>query len=340
LSTVARNAKVDLCIQLSAVLQQVRRTIRRHALCPPGSRVLVGLSGGSDSVALTLLLRALSEHGGFSLVTLAHINHQLRPEAGRDEQFCRDFAARIDVPLRVEAVDVRSYAASQRLSVEDAARRLRYESLRRCAVEAQADRVAVGHTRDDQAETFLLKLIRGAGMTGLGGIYPRRGEVIRPLLDVSRADLRDYLEGAGQSWVEDDTNADLKNPRNRIRHRVLPELNLAAGADTTYAIARAARLVRDDAQWLDELADRRFDVLTREGPHGLDIDVAALDEEPPAVQRRVLLRGLRMVAAGREIGFEHVESALGVAAGLSAGADVPGGRVELRPGKLVLLKRE
>lgn len=324
---------------MTSLLQQVRRTIRRHALCPPGSRVLVGLSGGSDSVALAFLLRDLSEHGGFSVVGLAHVNHQLRPEAVRDEQFCRELAVRLDLPIHVESVDVRSYAASQRLSIEDAARRLRYESLRRCAVEIRADRVAVGHTRDDQAETFLLKLIRGAGMTGLAGVYPRRGEVIRPLLEVSREDLRDYLRGSGQRWVEDDTNTDLENPRNRIRHRVLPELNLAAGADTRSAIARAAGLAREDSQWLDELGESRFEILVRKAPQGLEIDAAALDEEPPPVQRRILLQGLRMVASGREIGLDHVEAALGVAAGLSGGTDVPGGRVELRRGKLVLLKK-
>jgi tRNA(Ile)-lysidine synthase len=301
--------------------------------------VLAGISGGSDSVALARLLLELSEHGGFSVVALAHVNHQLRPEAGRDEQFCREFAARLSLPLHVEAVDVRQYAASQRLSIEDAARRLRYESLRRCALEMRADRVAVGHTRDDQAETFLLKLIRGAGMTGLGGVYPQRGEVIRPLLDVSREELREYLRSAGQAWVEDDTNADLKNPRNRIRHRVLPELNLVAAADTSHAIARAAGLAREDSRWLNELADRRFDALVREVAQGLEIDAAALDEEPPPVQRRLLLRGLRSLAAGREIGLEHVESALGVAAGLTGRTDVPGGRVELRRGKLVLLRK-
>jgi len=324
---------------VTALQQKVRRTIRRHGLCSPGSRVLVGLSGGSDSVALTLLLTDLAEYGQFTVSGVAHLNHGLRDSAARDEQFCREFAAQITVPIHVETVDVRAYAASQRLGIEDAARRLRYEYLRRCAVEIRADRVAVGHTRDDQAETFLLKLIRGAGMTGLGAIYPQRGDVIRPLLDVSRAELRAYLAGSGQTWVEDDTNADLKNPRNRIRHRVLPELNQTAGADTTYAIARAAGLARDDGQWLDDLADRRFNALAREAPHGLDIDAAALDEEPPPVQRRVLLKGLRVVGDGREIGLEHVESALGVAAGLAAGADVPGGRVELRRGKLVLLQQ-
>ncbi len=324
---------------MTSLLQQVRRTIRRHALCPPGSRVLIGLSGGSDSVALVFLLRELSEHGGFSVLAAAHVNHHLRPESSRDEQFCRELAARLGLPLTVESVDVRSYATSQRLSIEDAARRLRYESLHRCAIDIRADRVAVGHTRDDQAETFLLKLIRGAGMTGLGGIYPQRGDVIRPLLDVSREELREYLRAMGQSWVEDVTNADLKNPRNRIRHRVLPELNQAAGADTSTAIARAAGLAREDSQWLDNLADGRFASIVKEGPHGLEIEAAALDDEPPPVQRRILLKGLRIVADGREIGLEHVESALGVAAGLSGGSDVPGARVELRRGKLVLLRR-
>jgi tRNA(Ile)-lysidine synthase len=290
-------------------------------------------------VALAVILRELSEHGGFSVVALAHVNHQLRATAARDEDFCRGLADRLGLPLQIESVDVRSYAASQRLSIEDAARRLRYECLRRQAVDVHADRVAVGHTRDDQAETFLLKLIRGAGMAGLGGVYPQRGEIVRPLLEVSRSELRDYLTSIGHSWVEDESNADLGNPRNRIRHRVLPELNLAAGADTSTAIARAAGLARDDGQWLDELSESRFDALVREGPNGVEIDAAALDEQPSPVQRRILLKALRMVATGHEIGLDHVDAALGVAAGLTGGADLPGGRVELRRGKLVLSSR-
>jgi tRNA(Ile)-lysidine synthase len=297
---------------------------------------LIGISGGSDSVALAVALRELSEHGGFSVVALAHVNHRLRSTATRDEDFCRAFAERLGLPILVEAMDVQAYAVSQRLSVEDAARRLRYDCLRRGAIEVSADRVAVGHTRDDQAETFLLKLIRGAGLTGLGGIYPQRGDVIRPLLEVSRSELRDYLVSRGERWVEDETNDDLKNPRNRIRHRVLPELNLAAGADTSSAIARAAGLVREDGQWLDELSNSRFEALVRPCAHGLEIDAAALDDEPAPIQRRILLRALRMLATDREIGLDHVEAALGVAAGLSGGADLPGGRAELRRGKLVL----
>ena len=318
--------------------QEIRRTIRRHGLCPVGTRVLIGLSGGSDSVALVHLLQELAEDGQFSVVALAHLNHRLRCTAARDEQFCRDLAARVGLPITVESVDVASYAQTQRLSLEDAARRLRYDFLRRAAESAAADRIAVGHTRDDQAETFLLKLIRGAGLTGLGGIYPRRGNVVRPLLDVGRADLRRYLESRGQAWVEDETNANLENPRNRIRHRVLPELDLAGGTSSNPAIARAAAIIREDGQWLDELGSRRFDALVVRRETGLEIDVSGLMAEPLPLRRRIVLKALRLAAPNREIGSDHVEAALEVAAAQSAGVDVPGARVELRRGKVVLLR--
>jgi tRNA(Ile)-lysidine synthase len=285
-----------------------------------------------------LLLQELAEQDGFTVVSLAHLNHRLRCTATRDEQFCRELAERVGLPIVVESIDVRAYAQAQRLSVEDAARRLRYDFLHRAAESVSADRIAVGHTRDDQAETFLLKLIRGAGLTGLSGIYPRRDNVVRPLIEVGRADLRRYLESRGQTWVEDETNDDLENPRNRIRHRVLPEMDLAGNASSTPAIARAAAIVREDGQWLDELAARKFEVLVVKRNTGLEIDAVGLMAEPLPLRRRIVLEALRLAAPNREIGFEHVESALEVATGESAGADVPGARVELRRGKMVLLR--
>jgi tRNA(Ile)-lysidine synthase len=283
-----------------------------------------------------LLLQELAAQDGFTIVALAHLNHRLRCTAARDERFCRDLAERVGLPLIAESIDVDSYAQTQRLSVEDAARRLRYDFLHRAAEAMSAERIAVGQTRDDQAETFLLKLIRGAGLTGLAGIYPRRDMVIRPLLDVGRAELRQYLESRGQSWVEDETNDDLENPRNRIRHKVLPELELVGNVSSTPAIARAAAIVREDGQWLDELSDRRFDALVARSNDGVEIDVSGLMAEPPPIRRRVVLAALRLTAPNREIGFDHVESALEVASGESGGVDVPGARVELRRGKMVL----
>jgi tRNA(Ile)-lysidine synthase len=321
---------------VSALLQQVRRTVDRYGLCPPGSRVLIGVSGGSDSVALTLLMRDLARHGRFDVVSLAHLNHRLRPTADRDEAFCRELAGRLGMPLAVDVTDVAGLAAAEGLSIEQAARQARYAFLRQAAASAQADRIAVGHTRDDQAETFLLKLMRGAGATGLGGVYPRKGEVIRPLLDTTRAHLRAYLTAAGQAWMEDETNADLANPRNRVRHRVLPELDLAYGGPTRASIARAADLAREDAEWLDALATQRYSELARASAGRVAIPRAALEAEPMPLRRRILLEALRLGGGGREVGLVHVDAGLQVLEGLASGADVPAGRWELSGTDLVL----
>ena len=313
--------------------------MRRHALVPPGARVLVGLSGGSDSVALTRLLLDLAEYGEFTVVGLAHLNHRLRASAERDESFCRHFAQRLGLLIIVEAAEVRPYSQSHGLSIEDAARRLRYAFLDRVAADIGADRIAVGHTQDDQAETFLLKLMRGAGLTGLAGIYPRRGAVIRPLLDVADVDLQAYLASQGEEWVEDESNDDLDNPRNRVRHRILPELDRAAGGSTHSAISRAAALIREDGQWLDELSDERFRTLAVETEAGLELAVRSLAELPPPVLRRVLLKAMRAAAGDREVGLEHVEAVAALLSGTHGGVDVPGSRVELRGGKLVVLQQ-
>jgi tRNA(Ile)-lysidine synthase len=323
----------------SALHQQIRRFIQRHDLCPPGTRLLVALSGGSDSVALTLLLCDLSRNARFAVVGLAHLNHQLRASAARDEQFCRELAVRLKLPIVVEAVDVGGYAAAQHLSIEDAARRVRYDFLGRAAGAVAADRIAVGHTQDDQAETFLLKLMRGAGPSGLGGIYPRRDAVIRPLLDVSRAELRAFLREGHESWMEDETNADERHPRNRVRHRVIPELDRTYGGATRPSIARAAALIREDAEWLERVSDSRLAALSVAVPGGLHLDAAALRSEPGPIRRRVLLAALREVAAERAVCLGHIDAMDAVLDGLAAAADLPGARVELRREKLVLIQR-
>ena len=314
--------------------------MRRHELCPPGTRLLVALSGGSDSVALTFILRELAVNGGFTLVGLAHFNHHLRPTADRDEQFCRALAARLDLPTIVGGTDVKDYAASERIGIEEAARRARYAFLHRAAADLDADRIAVGHTRDDQAETFLLKLIRGAGLTGLGGIYPRREALVRPLLECSRAELREYLAGRNEAWVDDESNAELANPRNRIRHRVIPELDAAYGGPTSASIARAAALAREDGGWLDLVAESRFSELACVNGDEITFSAAQLASEPAPMQRRVLLKALREIAGVREVTLEHVEAAADILNGSSSGADLPSGRLELRRGKLVLHRKQ
>jgi tRNA(Ile)-lysidine synthase len=323
----------------TALHQRVLRTLRRGSLIPEGGRVLVGLSGGSDSVGLLLVLRDLAESGRFSVAGAAHFNHRARPTAERDEAFCRNLATRLDVSFSRDEADVASVAARDGLSFEECARQLRYGFLRRAARDIGATTIAVGHTVDDQAETFLLKLARGAGATGLGGVYPRRDAVVRPMLDVSRDEIRRWLRDMGQAWMDDESNADLRNPRNRVRHRVLPELDAAYGGPTRAQLARAADLIRADGECLDARANDRLRELARRCPERLELDAPALFAEPGPIRSRLLLAALREHAPGREIGLEHVESALEVLRGERRAADVPGSRVELRREVVVLFRQ-
>ena len=170
------------------IFDSTRRTIRRYGLLPAGSRVAVALSGGADSVGLLLVLREMAGDD-FHVAGAVHLNHQLRgAEADGDEAFCRDLCARLSVPIDVERVDVKEAAARDGVSIEHAAHTARHDFFRRAAVRLGASVVAVAHTKDDQAETFLLRLLRGAGPRGLSGMHPRSGIVVRPFLETRRAE--------------------------------------------------------------------------------------------------------------------------------------------------------
>ena len=225
----------------------VERTIRRHALLAGGETVLVAVSGGADSVALLHILRELAPTFRLTLHVL-HVDHGLRANAVRDTAFVRALGVRLGVPVDVAHVTLGPG------SVEAAAREARYAALEAWADRLGAERIAIGHSADDQAETVLMRLLDGAGVRGLAGIPPRRGRVIRPLIETRRQALRDELATAGLDWVEDETNRDPKFLRNRIRHELLPLLAASYATDVVPSLARAARRARETVDALDRAA--------------------------------------------------------------------------------------
>jgi tRNA(Ile)-lysidine synthase len=287
-------------------------TIQRHALLRRGARVVVALSGGSDSVALLRLLRELEQAGELTVAGVAHLNHGLRPEADEDERFCRAMADALGVPYRTEVADVRSRAERERTSIEDSGRRARYEFFERVADELGADAIATGHTKDDQAETFLLRLLRGAGPRGLAGIHARAGRIVRPLLDLSREDLRTYLTSIGQPFREDASNADVSIPRNRVRHELLPLLRERFSPAITDVLAREASIARQDEDRLQlEAIDlARSIVLRGETSETVEVDRSALVALHPAIAVRVARLALQELAPDRFVGFDHIERLL------------------------------
>ena len=320
----------------------LQRTLAAQPLFTPGSRVLVGVSGGADSMALVHLLAALGEEWRLTLVA-AYVDHGLRPEETPAERACVQAAAdRLGIGCETASIDVAGSARAQRISLEHAARELRYRALADIGRRLGCDWLAVGHTADDQVEEVLLRLLRGAGRKGLAGMQPRSGRVIRPLLGVRKAELLAYLADKGLDFCTDSSNTDRRFLRNRIRHHLLPLLETDYDAGVRRALAKtAANLSADEdllaslveAHWLEtvewqesSVAERPVVLLRRAPFRGLH----------PALQRRLVERLLWRV--GDTARYAHilavVQAALDGCTGselhLSRGLRVTVGRDALR----------
>jgi tRNA(Ile)-lysidine synthase len=322
------------------LIDRVRVFARRHELWRPGTRVIAALSGGADSVALVLVLRDLHVAGELTLDAAAHLHHAIRHgDADEDQEFCRVLCERFEVALVTDRVDVPALAARERVSIEVAARRARHTFFAQVRQARGADAVATAHTEDDQAETVLLRLVRGAGARGLAGIAPRRGHLIRPLLAVTRDELRGELVACGQRWREDVTNEDVAIPRNRVRHELLPYLAQHFNPSVTRALARFADLSRGDERWIEGVVEIQASraISARDGRVTLNVPIVA--EAPEALARRLARRALEMANPGHAYSVEEVELLLSVVHGEQGAAEISGLRVERFRNSEVLINR-
>ena len=282
-------------VPVLSLAQRVLSHIRRQELLNAGDRVGVAVSGGIDSVALLRLLLELRPELGIVL-SVVHFNHKLRgAESDADQEFVSNLARDYELEFYVDGEDVKQHSAEERVSVETSARELRYGFFRNLLGEGRTpdpqglkphpvaepdgtaeagafpnpthflDKIVTGHTLDDQAETVLMRIIRGAGLRGLGGIHPRifvedddgnpSGEIIRPLLGIRRRELEDYLESIGQSWREDSTNADSRFTRNRVRNLVVPLLEQEFNPAVAENLAELAEIARgEEDYWENEIS--------------------------------------------------------------------------------------
>ncbi len=330
-----------------------------------GTRVGVAVSGGADSVALLRLLHRLRDDLGITLAVV-HFDHALRgAESKADAAFVAELAGALQLEFLAEREDVGAEAARQGWNLEDAARRLRYAFFERVIGEGQATHIAVAHTADDQAETLLAHLIRGTGPTGLGGIYPVAGAMVRPLLGTRREILREYLRANGQTWREDSTNRDVRRTRARIREQLLPVLERDFSGAIVEHLSELARLAREEGNFWDAFVEDRVQAFARTDDEGVRIAVTALltpltlrtsSMENPApgkcnefgplrVLTERLIRRLYEVVRGnrRELGADHVEQVVQLASGSGSGhhVELPGGIIVRRSfGELIFSRSE
>jgi tRNA(Ile)-lysidine synthase len=309
--------------------QTVLGYIRKHELLKAGDRVGIAVSGGADSVALLRLLLELRKEIGI-ILSVVHFNHKLRgAESDKDERFVAELAHRQRFEMLCESGEVAACAAEKHLSLETAAREMRYRYFRQLLLAGRVNRIATGHTLDDQAETVLLKIVRGAGGRGLAGIYPQlsvdgsqltdsSASIIRPLLGTRRRELEAYLLGLGQSWREDKSNRDLRHMRNRVRHGILPRLERYLNPAVREAFAETAEIARSEEEYWDREIARVLPVVWRTAAGCGALGVSVLSDLPLALRRRVVRAASESL--GLRLDFAHVEAILALA---SESADAP-----------------
>ncbi len=317
--------------EVARVLRTATETARRHGMLPPGSTVLAAVSGGPDSICLLhtlVLLRRLLRIE----VACGHVDHGLRPASAADAAYVRRQAERLGVPFLSRAVAARPPRGA---SVEAWARAERYRLLDEMAAEVGAARIAVGHTRDDRAETVLLALIRGGGIEALTGMRPVRDHVVRPLLDVPRDQVEAFCRALSLRPRRDATNEDPAYLRSAIRGRVLPAIERATGREVRATLARTAALLAEDADLLAATAEAAAtEVLWRDG-EDVVLGAAALAALPAPVAGRIAVRAIREAGADPTArGADRVRSLASARPGTSVSV-APGlrglrGRAEVR----------
>jgi tRNA(Ile)-lysidine synthase len=326
------------------VLRTVKDTIARYAMFDQGDRVLVAVSGGSDSAALVHILHTIA--GDFSLkLAVAHLNHSLRgQESERDVAFVAGLAKKLDLAFFNDKRDVKAFQRRRRLSLEEAARRVRYEFFDDIAANQGFDKVALGHHSNDNAELVLMNLLRGSGPLGLTGIAAvRDSKIVRPLIHLKHAEILAYVSAKNLTFVTDTSNMDPVHRRNQIRHYLIPELKKSYNPAIVDSLNRLGEILQAEDQWMDQTLEPLYaETISDHGADGIRVDLSAITLHP-AVGRRIIRKAIWRVKQDlRRITFAHVEAVMDLAArSCSSGClDLPDGIRVIREATVLRIKKE
>ena len=292
-------------MQVHPVVKKVYNALKQYI--PQGANLLLAVSGGADSMSLADgVLQLVGE--GYCSAHVLHVEHGLRgEEALADAELVRKFCTEKGLAFTCVHVDVNGYAQSKKLSTEEAARKLRYVALEEKALELEADFILTAHHSDDQAETVLLKLLRGAGTEGLSGMQVRSGKILRPLLHLTREHLENYCALQNISYCYDSSNDDLHYTRNKIRRELLPYLEKNFNPAIKKAVVQSAGILQEDDDCLNQMAQEKFQALATRTEDGIVLNVRKWQAVPAALRKRIL-RQAYFLAGGKELGYRHTEA--------------------------------
>lgn len=294
------------------ILDQMMNTINEHQLITVGDKIVVAVSGGPDSVSLLYLLQDLRSKLGIELYG-AHLNHKIRGiEAQLDAQYVLNLCESLNIICFVKSIDVEAYGKEYQLTSEQAGRMLRYEFFEEVMKKVGASKIAVAHNKNDQAETVLMRLLRGAGMQGLSAIQHKRGAVIRPLLDVSRQEIEQYCSDKGLKPRVDQTNLTSIYHRNKVRRELIPYIEENYNPSVLDSLVKTANILKEDYDYLEKEAQTLYRSLVHfEKKDRLSFSIAALDKLHPAMKARMLRKaGEELLGKGELLSYRQVQNLL------------------------------
>lgn len=290
------------------MLDKVKKTLKKYSMLTQGEKVVLGVSGGADSIALLYSLNELIDYGLELIV--AHMNHGIRAEeAERDAEFVRETAKTLGLTFVYGEVDAKKYKEDNRLSLEDAARTLRYKFFDQVMNKHYATKLATAHTLDDQSETVLMRLIRGSGSKGLSGIPPVSNNIIRPLIETSRQEIETYLKSKNVNWVDDSSNESVEFMRNKIRHDLIPELE-KYNPQIKETLAKTADILRAEDDYISQEADKHFGDIFKTNKSELTGDLVKFRTADKIIRYSLLRSAVeKLISDLKNISSIHITSA-------------------------------
>ncbi len=321
------------------VLDTFEKTILKYGLLRKKDKVLVCCSGGKDSTAMLYLFIELKNKWGLTL-SMAHFNHRLRKEAHKDEQFVKECSVEFSLPFYLGSEDVRFYAETNRMNVEEAGRVLRYDFFKKTAKEIGASKIATGHTKTDQAETVLMRILRGSGLRGLAGIYPKvNDEIIRPLIHIEKEDIDDYIKNKKIKFRTDKSNFDRHYLRNKIRMDLIPELQKNYDSPIVPNLANMASIIKEENDLLEQIVSESMDKAILKDNLKIKLDAQYIQGISRALARRLVRKFiLRIKGDLKGVSFDDIETILGMEEGKEF--SFKGNLVLIREGNFIFLKTE
>lgn len=290
-------------------MKNVKKFIKEKNLIQNGDHIIIGVSGGADSVYLLLVLNELKESMDLS-ITAVHINHMIRTEAVDDQQFVEQLCGKLQIPCKVFEIDVTQIAKREKMSLEEAGRKARYDAFFKTMKQCRADKIAIAHHQNDQAETFLYRIARGTGIYGAAAMREKDGRLIRPLLCIKKEEITEYLQKIGQNWVEDASNQDDLFARNQIRNQIIPRLEKVNDQAVEH-IGQLCEDIKEVTAYLTKQVDDAFLRCTKQIEFGFEIDCEQLLKENIWIQKQILKNILERTAGKKkDLERRHVEDLL------------------------------